>query len=147
MGFRVDEALSAIIHFKSLCREYYRAAAARAGGELLATLRRCETEEGETIERCRALLGQDPPALESSRLEGLLAYEFFRQHLAGGAVSVPDDETGMLDKAIQLEKDSLLLFTELWSGCDDAARQAELMALIHVQKKHLLDLLAARRGA
>lgn len=71
----------------------------------------------------------------------LTATAFLKMHLARrNARELHPDP---LTTALELRKDSLLLFTELWSGCPYEDSRKMLQELIHEEKKMLLELIEA----
>ncbi|MGE5506887.1 MAG: ferritin-like domain-containing protein [Chitinophagales bacterium] len=122
---------------------FYRAAAERSPNpETAQVFRRLAEDEDEHARHFRQLRQSGPPPLspEVARyLTALLqAPESLFLSLAEAATA--GDARAALALAIQAEKDSILLYQELYEVTKDEAERKHLANLLRAEKLHLLEL-------
>lgn len=121
---------------------YRRAAEQAADPEVRETFRRLAEDEQEHARHFQLLLQRDsgPPGPEVKRyLQAVLADPGTLFPSAAGAAAAGDARAAV-GLAIQAEKDSILLYQELYSLAATDEERAGLARLLQAEKLHLLEL-------
>lgn len=142
MEIDCPSAMATLVYFKQFCRDYYqRAAEACQENKLARFFQTCAGQEAEMLQDLQQHTQPEVPA-RTQILESLLSMKFFHSHFDPQQESDLGNDTNMLAQAIQLEKDSLMLLTELWASCGLATMDSLFGTLLQQEKKHLFSLLS-----
>lgn len=122
---------------------FYRAAAAKAANpEVAQVFLRLAEDEDEHARHFRQLRQAGPPPLspEVTRYLAALLQEPGSLFPSLAEAAAAGDARAALTLAIQAEKDSILLYQELFDVTKDEAERARLAQLLRAEKMHLLEL-------
>jgi rubrerythrin len=135
-------------------RVFYETLAEESENHDLADLcRNLATQEGDHYRKFKSM-GAELVQRPASRPLTWDELHFAQMLIEERVLSDPDaareaarsvDVTGMLDTAIRLEKDSVLLYTELLNEVDEEDVPA-VQQIIDEEKSHVRSLVEARRG-
>lgn len=139
MSFTIKEAHEAALKFSQKTHDLFADLAenCHSSAERKIIKKQLKHEE-KLIEKLKNVCKPEEGETNVNMELDLTAAAFLKMHLnrdPGEIRSRP-----VLATALELRKDSLLLFTELWSSCPYQQSRLMLQELIHEEKKLLLEL-------